>query len=568
MDCKRRQFWLHLFFILFAALIVLTMSMAAEQSDLVMRNGRIVTVDAGFSQAEAVAVRNGRIVFVGSNQDVAAWIGPATRVIDLNGRTVLPGLIDAHAHLYDLGKELSELRVTSTSSFSEIVERVARRVNVSRPGEWIVGGRWDQNDWVEKEFPVHESLSRVSPQNPVFLKRVDGNAAMVNRRALQIAGIDRNTPDPAGGRIIRDKQGEATGVLVNRAMVQVLSLIPAEADDQIEKKLLVAASDCLQKGLTGVHDAGVGPALIAIYKKLIDSDRLPIRIYAMLGDERDPEPSGDIRLYLCRNKVLDYRNRGLLSVRSVKLFFDGALGSRGAAFFEPYLDDPANSGLLRISPETIYRITRAALQEGMGVNTHCIGIRGNRLCLAAYEKALGEVPVQDHRLRIEHAQIVQREDVAVFKRLGVIPAMQPIHCTSDMSFVDKRIGAKRSEGAYAWRWFRQAGLVIPCGSDFPVETNDPLQGIYAAVTRQDESGLPVGGWHAEQRLSREEAIRGYTIWAAQAAFQEKQLGSIETGKRADFVVFDKDLLHIQPSEILTAKVDYTILEGKIVYQRK
>jgi hypothetical protein len=292
-----------------------------------------------------------------------------------------------------------------------------------------------------------------------------------------------------------------------------------------------------------------------------------MRVYAMLGEEKDLPMDMDLAAYFKKHRIQEYGHH-MLAVRSIKLYFDGALGSRGAAFFKPYEDDPENTGLLRITPEYIYEISKAALEADMGVNTHCIGIRGNRLCLEAYEKALQENPKPDHRFRIEHAQIIEGQDVEKFVSLGIIPAMQPTHCTSDMYFVEDRVGAERAKGAYAWRWFIDAGLVIPCGSDFPVESNNPLLGIYAAVTRQDPKGWPEGGWFPEQRMTIEEAIKGFTIWAAYSSFQENVLGSIEVGKYADLTVLDKDILKIDPKEILTAKTVYTIVGGQIRYRAK
>lgn len=534
-------------------------------ADLVLRGGKVVTVDEDFSIREAVAVRGDKIVFVGSNEDIEKYILPSTTVIDLKGQLVLPGLIDAHAHLHSLGEELTSLNVTGSTSYQEIIDSVALKVQATKPGEWIVGGRWDQNDWEDKAFPVHDPLSEVSPDNPVYLTRIDGNAAFANQKALELAGITKDTPDPVGGVIIRKDNGDPTGVLINRAMNLVSDNIPPDSEEQFKQKFLKAVRDCLSVGLTCVHEAGIGPQHIALYKNLIDNGKLNMRVYAMLGEEKDLPLDMDLAAYFKKHRIEQY-GRHLLSVRSIKLFFDGALGSRGAAFFEPYEDDPDNTGLLRITPEYISAISKAALEANMGVNTHCIGIRGNRLCLEAYEKALQENPKRDHRFRIEHAQIVEKQDIEKFASLGIIPSMQPTHCTSDMYFVEDRVGAGRAEGAYAWRWFIDAGLVIPCGSDFPVESNNPLLGIYAAVTRQDPTGWPESGWHPEQRMTIEEAIKGFTIWAAYAAFQEDVLGSIEAGKYADFTVLDKDILDIDPKEILTAKAVYTIVGGKIRYR--
>lgn len=535
-------------------------------ADLVLRGGKVVTVDENFSIQEAVAVRGDRIIYVGSRQKAKAYIGPKTKVLDLNGKLILPGLIDAHAHIYNLGQELTRLNVTGSKSYQEIIEKVTDKVKMAQPGEWIVGGRWDQNDWEDKDFPVHDPLSAVSPENPVYLKRIDGNSAFANAKALELAGINKETPDPFGGVIHRKKNGEPSGVLINRAMNRVEAQIPKDTEELYRERILKALESCLSVGLTGVHEAGISPEEITIYKGLIDENLLELRVFAMLGEQENPVVDGDLAAYFRENRIEQYGNH-FLSVKSAKLFFDGALGSRGAAFFEPYADDLENNGLLRITPEYVYRVAKAALETDMGVNTHCIGIRGNRLCLEAYERALLENPKEDHRFRIEHAQIVQPQDVQKFADLGVLPAMQPIHCTSDMYFVEDRIGSIRAKGAYAWRDFLDAGLIIPCGSDFPVESNNPLYGIFAAVTRQDVLGWPEEGWFPEQIMTIEEVIKGYTIWAAYGAFNEDILGSIEVGKLADFTVLDKDILEIEPKEILETKVIYTIVGGQIMFEK-
>lgn len=529
-------------------------------ADLVLRGGKIATVDKDFSIKEAVAVRGDKIVFVGSNKEVASYIGSKTEVIELDGKLVLPGLIDAHAHLASYGAALENLDLTGTTSYQQIVDIVATKVKTVNPGEWIQGRGWDQNDWDVKEFPTHDDLSRVSPDNPVFLTRVCGHAVIVNEKAMEIAGLSASSQEPPGGKIFRKANGEPTGVLIDEAEYSVKSKIPKMSGRKLKEIIENASKSCLSVGLTGMHDAWIPVSQIKVYKELIDEGRLGIRIYAMLAD---PD-TGEITGYLQRHKIENYGNN-FLKIRSVKLFTDGALGSRGAAFFEPYEDDPENTGLLMTTSEHIYEVAKAALAVGMGVNTHCIGIRGNHMCLAAYEKALKENPKKDHRFRIEHAQIVRDEEIKKFASLNIIPSMQPIHCTSDMPFVEDRIGRKRAEGAYAWRSFIDAGLIIPCGSDFPVESNNPMLGIYAAITRQDTKGLPEGGWFPEQRMTIEEAIKGFTIWAAYAAFQEDILGSVEVDKLADFTILDKDILEIEPREIITAKPVYTIVGGKIRY---
>ncbi len=554
-----------MFILLLSVCFIYSACQQTPTADLVLLGGKIVTVDGDFSIKEAVAAAGDKIIFVGSNDEVQPFIGSNTQVIHLNGALVLPGLIDAHAHLHSLGAQLSTLNITGSENFSQVVQKVAERVKTAEPGEWILGGRWNHTEWPGKQFPHHAALSKVSPDNPVYLRRVDGNSAFVNQKAMEIAGITDDTPDPFGGVIHRDTNGKPSGVLINRAMNLVNQHIPPDTDEQVEAKFKMAVENCLAVGLTGIHEAGVGSRELDMYKRLIDNDELDLRLYAMLGEQEKPVLTGDLVEYFRKHRIENYGDH-FLSVRSIKLFFDGALGSRGAAFFEPYADDVANTGLLRITPEYITKVTKAALQVGMGVCTHCIGIRGNRLCLDAYEEALKAFPTEDHRLRIEHAQIVRQEDVAKFAELGVIPAMQPTHCTSDMSFVPDRVGQARSEGAYAWQWFREAGLVIPMGSDFPVESTNPLYGIYSAVTRQNHDGWPEGGWFPQHRLSIEEAIKGFTIWAAYGAFQEDVLGSIERGKLADFTVLDKDIMTIEPIEFLDTKVLYTIVGGRVRYQ--
>jgi predicted amidohydrolase YtcJ len=541
-----------------------------EPAELVLRGGKIATVDEDFSLQEAVAVHEGAIVYVGDNAGVEEYIGPKTKVIELKGALALPGLVDAHGHMHSLGAELANLDISGAKDYRGIVELVAQRVYQSKPGEWIIGGRWNHEEWEVKEFPIHDLLSAVSLDNPVYLRRVDGNSAFVNAKALELAGYTADTPDPEGGKIIRKENGAPTGVLVNRAMNPVLELIPPLTDEEQKRQFIMAMESCVAVGLTGMHEAGVGPRELALYKKMIDSGELKMRLNAMLGEQERPQYADDFDMaaYFKKHRVINYGGNEMLTVRSIKLFFDGALGSRGAAFYEDYADAPGELGLLRIPPEYITRVAKAALEADMLVATHCIGIRGNRLCIDAYEKALLENPKEDHRFRVEHAQIVRDEDIAKFAKLGIVPSMQPTHCTSDMSFVAKRVGDERAAGAYAWRKFMDTGLVIPCGSDFPVESNNPMLGIYAAITRQDAKGQPKGGWFSKQRMTREEAIRGFTNWAAYASFQENVLGSIEVGKLADFTVLDKDILEVQPQEILTAKALYTIVGGDIVYQAK
>jgi predicted amidohydrolase YtcJ len=546
-------------------LLLLSGCGTAEEAELVIRNGKVITVDELFSVEEAVAVLDGKILFTGPNSDIEKYIGPGTHLIDAGGLTVLPGLIDSHAHLVSLGDELYNLNISDCNSFDEIVEKVAERVAVTEPGEWITGGRWDHTEWPSGEFPVHDRLSAVSPDNPVYLKRVDGNSAFVNKKAMELAGINEDTGDPPGGKILRKANGEPTGILINQAMNMVKELAGNDNEELFREKLALAMEKCVKSGLTSVHEAGVGKREIDIMKRMADNGELTLRINAMLGEQEKPVfEADDLEEFFRSTKIDSYAN-DYLCVNRIKLFFDGALGSRGAAFFEDYTDDPGNRGLLRISPEYISEVTRAALASGMSVATHCIGIRGNSLCLDAYEEALADFDNPDHRLRIEHAQVVREEDIERFARSGIIPAMQATHCTSDKNMIVDRIGEERSEFAYAWRSFIDAGLPVPGGSDFPVESENPFMGIYAAITRRLPGEDASAGWHMEQCMTREEAIRSYTSWAAWSGFQEAVMGSIEPGKRADFTIIDRDILTCDPDLIPGTKVVYTIIGGEMKY---
>jgi predicted amidohydrolase YtcJ len=535
----------------------------SQPADLVLRGGKIATVDSVFSFAEAVAISGDRIVRVGKTADMKHFIGPQTQIIELGGKLVVPGLIDAHAHLPGYAGALAELDLRGTTGFSRIVEMVAERAKKTSPGEWILGRSWDQNDWENKEMPSHDLLSKAVPDNPVWLVRVDGHAGIANKKALEICGITSKTPNPSGGEILRGKGGALTGVFVDNAMHLVYSHIPDTTPERERENLAAAIKNCLAAGLTGIHDAGVSPGTVENYKYLIDHNQMGFRIYAMLSDPGVDDLAG----FMKKNMLQDYENSHFLTVRSIKLFMDGALGSRGAALLEPYSDRPGYSGLLTTSFERVEKVAEAAMNNGFQVCTHAIGDRGNRLAIDAYEQAFRAHKVPDHRFRIEHAQVVSPQDIPRFAALGVIPSMQPTHATSDMYWAQDRLGPERVKGAYAWQKFLKTGAIIPCGSDFPVEEINPMLGIYAAITRQDVKGWPEGGWFPEERMTREQALRGFTIWAAYAAFQEKLLGSIEAGKFADMVVLSKDILTVDPKEILTTVPEYTIVGGKVRYQK-
>ena len=533
-------------------------------ADMVLRGGKIATVDDSFSFAQALAVAGDKFVFVGADQDVEPFIGPNTQVIELSGNLVVPGLIDAHGHLMMYGTSLASLDCRGTTTYQQIVEMVSAKARQLKPDQWILGNNWDQNDWDVKDLPNHQALTQAAPENPVWLVRIDGHAALANIKALEIAGVTAATQSPAGGEILLDSDGQPTGVFIDNAMDLVKSHVPQPTPGEAQKHLENAAQGCLAVGLTGMHDAGISLQDLANYKALIDAGRLGIRINAMLSD---PGPDTNLAQFMPQNRIESYGSH-FLTVKCMKLLIDGALGSRGAYLFEPYSDRSDTSGLLTVPYERCLEMSKYALQNDFQMSIHAIGDRANHLVLNAYEEALKEHPKDNHRFRVEHAQIMTEADIARYKPLGVLPSMQPTHATSDMYWIEDRIGPERIKFSYAWRSFLDSGVIIPCGSDFPVEKNNPMLGFYAAITRQDPTGYPAGGWLPQQKMTRQEALKGFTIWAATAAFQEDLLGSIEVGKLADLVVLSKDVLTVEPKEILTTEPLYTIVAGKIAYQKQ
>jgi predicted amidohydrolase YtcJ len=517
------------------------------------------TVVAGADQA----ARPGWAVYVGSG--LVRTIGPAAemrarhpraRIVETNG-TILPGLTDAHAHLYGLGVALDNVDLVDTKSFDEVVERAAQRSRtIDSSSEWIMGRGWDQNDWAVKEFPTAAALDRAIPHIPVWLVRVDGHAAIANTATMRAARISRATPDPPGGRIVRDEKGEPTGVFIDTAMDLVEAAQPPVTFEQRKRRVAAAAHRIAENGLTEIHDAGIDSETIRAVQELIAENRFPIRVYAMLGDNEQL-----LRDWFARGPLTSDR----LTIRSVKLYADGALGSRGAALLAPYSDDPGNSGLMIGTPEHMTDVSRRARSAGFQVNTHAIGDRGVRNVLDAYEKA--GVTASD-RFRVEHYQVAAPEDFARLARSGVIASMQPTHGTSDMYWAEARLGPERVKGAYAWRTVLSAGGRLALGSDFPVEAVNPWFGIYAAVSRQDQKGWPDGGWYPAQALTLREAIRGFTLDAAFAAFEEKTRGTIEVGKLADFTVVEGNPFEMPAADLYKVRTTYTIVGGEIVYEPK
>ncbi|MBU0639832.1 MAG: amidohydrolase [Planctomycetes bacterium] len=530
-------------------------------ADTVYVNGNVYTLDAARPRAEALGVAGDRIVAVGSDADARRLAQPGTKVVDLNGRTVLPGLIDAHCHVESLGSfGLGHIDLSQTTSFDDVVATVAERVQQAQKGEWILGGRWDHESWPDRQLPTHHKLSAVSPDNPVWVTRVDGHAGLANAAAMRLAGLTAETPSPAGGEIIKDESGALTGVFIDNAEDLIAGHIDSTMADTAAL-LLKAQEMCLAVGLTGVHDAGISPAEVAVYRELAESGRLKLRVYAMVGG---------------RYAHAYFREHGLsigarLTVRSAKLFADGALGSRGAWLSEPYSDRPSDStgkpytGLVVMKPEFIRQVAEDGLRQGYQVCTHAIGDRGNHETLNAYAVALSRRPTENHRYRIEHAQILALDDIPRFAKLGVIPSMQPTHATSDMRWAEARVGPRRIAGAYAWAKLRRTGVPIPGGSDFPVESHNPFYGLYAAITRQDHNGSPAGGWLPGERMTRTEALRSFTLDAAYAAFEEDLKGSLQVGKLADFVVIDRDVMTCAPREIIQTRVLRTVIGGETVY---
>ena len=553
----------------FAAAMLAPAALEAQgAADLVLTNGRIYTVDNARPEASALAVRAGRIQFVGSDAEARVLAGPSTLVIDLHGATVVPGIVDAHAHLLGLGNTLQRVNLVGSSSYDQVIDRVKAWAKDVKPGVWIQGRGWDQNLWPAKQFPTHEALSRAFPNNPVVLTRIDGHALVANAKAMELSHVTATTADPSGGRIVRLSSGAPSGVFVDNAKSLIERTIPAATRADNRKAILAAVAEANRWGLTGIHDAGEDAETIGIYEELAKEGSYNLRNYVMLSDPGEPNSPAALENPYIQRGPQSALYDGHLWIRAIKLYADGALGSRGAALLAPYSDEPSNSGLLVSTPEHIEAWAEAALRRGFQVNVHAIGDRGNRIVLDSFDSALKKIPKANHRFRIEHAQVLSLEDIPRFARLGVIPSMQATHQTSDMGWAESRVGPQRIRGAYAWRSLLNTGVIVPNGTDFPVEQVNPLLTFHAAVTRQDPSNQPVGGWHPEQKMTREEALQSITIWPAYAGFQESVMGSLSPGKYADFVILDRDIMRVPDTEILGTRVVSTWIGGKRVYEAK
>ena len=534
---------------------------AQRPADLIVTNARIYTVDDTRPVVAAMAVRDGKVLFTGSAREAMALRGPSSRVVDLGGSVVIPGMVDAHAHLLGLGQSLRNVNLVGAKSYDEVIARVAKAAKGLPYGQWLLGRGWDQNQWGDTRFPTHEALSRALPNNPVWLTRVDGHAGLANAAAMRAAGVNSASVDPSGGRIERTTTREPTGLFIDNAKSLVERSIPAPTREDTRQAIAAAITESQRWGLVGLHDAGESRATIDLMEEMAKAGQIPFRLYVMVSDD-----SAAITHYLARGPQSGlYDNH--LWIRAFKLYADGALGSRGAALLEPYSDDPNNRGLLLSAPAHIQDVASRALRGGFQVNTHAIGDRGNRVVLDAYEAALKANPTADHRFRVEHAQILNHDDIPRFAELGVIPSMQAVHQTSDMYWAGSRLGLGRLLGAYAWRSLLNTGVVVPNGSDFPVEAVNPLLSFHSAVSRQDAENWPAAGWMPEQRMTRDEALKSMTIWPAYAAFQETTMGSLTPGKLADFVVLDRDIMTVSERDILGTNVLATYIGGQAVYKR-
>jgi len=548
---------------------------AVQPATLVLHHGRIATVDDAKPEAQALAARGDALVAVGTDAEIAPYIGPRTRVIDLQGRRAVPGFIDAHGHFTGVGDARIVLNLTRVKNWDEIVAMVKEAAGKARPGEWIRGRGWHQEKWdrppapAVEGFPTHESLSAASPNNPVVLEHASGHASFANAKAMELAGVTRATPSPAGGDILKDARGEPTGLfretadrLLDAAYARARQgMKPEEREAEVRRQIQLADEESVAKGITSFQDAGSSFETIDVFKKVAAEGKLGLRLWVMIRDSNER-----MTQRLAAYRLVDGYQKHL-TVRAIKHTLDGALGSRGAWLLEPYSDLPTSTGLETTPLATVEATARLAMQHGYQLCVHAIGDRANRETLNLFEAAFKANPEKkDVRWRVEHAQHLNPADIPRFGRLGVVASMQGIHCTSDAVFVPARLGAKRSEeGAYVWQKLMKSGAVIANGTDAPVEDVDPIANFYATVTRRLADGST---FYPDQRMSRPEALRSYTRNAAYAAFEEGEKGSLAVGKLADVTVLSKDIMTVPEDEIRSARVDFTIVGGQVLYERK
>jgi predicted amidohydrolase YtcJ len=517
----------------------------------------IHTLDPTQPIAEAIAVSRGQVLAVGSREEVLDEAGEGATVVELPGATIVPGLVDAHGHLASLGRALSVVSLEGTASVKEVLERLVKAPEGSYQGDWLVGRGWDQNDWPGAAFPTRAALDEKYPSKPVVLTRVDGHAVWANSEALRRAGVNAATRDPAGGRILRDASGEPTGVLVDNAIDLVASQLPPLTREQREDRLQRAIERCVSLGLTAVHDAGMSLADFSVLQQWDLAGGLPLRVYAMADGQGE-----DGVQFLERGA---FRGRHL-TMRAVKLVADGALGSRGAALLADYSDEPGHRGLLLLEPAALEEKARAFAAAGFQVAVHAIGDGANRVVIDLLAKLEKEHPGSRHR--VEHAQVLDLDDLTKLGKAGVLASMQPTHATSDMPWAEARLGAKRLAGAYAWKSVRAAGAVLAFGSDFPVESPDPLLGLHAARTREDARGKPSGGWRPAEKLDGHQALEAFTVGGAFASFSEGERGRLVPGRQADLSVFSADPVSDPPAALLKAKALLTVVAGEPVYRAR
>jgi predicted amidohydrolase YtcJ len=543
-----------------------------QQATLVLTNGKIVTVASSPVEAQALAVRDDRIVAVGGTAEIKRYIGPGTEVIDLKGQLAIPGFIESHGHFVGVGQAQLNLNLMGATSWQEIVGMVEQAVKKAKPGQWIYGRGWHQEKWTTKPdrnvegFPLHDSLSKVSPENPVLLVHASGHASFANAKAMELSGVTGKTPNPAGGDFLKDPEGNPTGLFRETAsrLIRAGTGEPrrtAEEDAARARRILeLASAEVVAKGITSFQDAGSSLADVDLMKRMIDEGRIDARLWVMLRADNDALASN-----LAKYRTVDYGN-GFLTVRAIKKSIDGALGSRGAWLLDPYTDKPGDVGRNTSTVEDISETARLAMQQGYQLCVHAIGDRANRETLNIFEAAFKANPdKKDVRWRIEHAQHLHPRDIPRFGQLGVIASMQGIHCTSDAPYVLTRLGPRRAEeGAYVWQKLMKSGAVITNGTDAPVEDVDPIASFYATVSRKLKDGSV---FYPDQRMTRLEALRSYTLNGAFAAFEERAKGSLEIGKYADIAVLSKDITTIPEDEIPTTQVSYTIVAGKVRYKR-
>ena len=546
--------------ILALAAVFTTVSAGLVTADTIIDNVRGYTLnqEGKLQQFQALAFDDaGKIIGIGKVADLASKL-PKARHVDGGGKTLLPGMIDAHGHVLSLGASQMQLGLRATANLAEAQQAIADYARRFPLNQWIIGGEWNQANWKLGRFPTAQEIDAVVKDRPVWLSRVDGHAGWANSKALQLAGITETTPDPAGGKIEKDAQGKPTGILVDAAMRLVDKVVPPASNAEQRAALDLALLELAKVGVTSVHDAGVSESADKLFREYADQGKLTTRLYGMVRGT-----DGFFDKVSQQGPLLTY-GRDFYSLRAVKLFADGALGSRGAALMAPYSDAPHTHGLLFKTADEMYAMIEKAASKGYQVNVHAIGDAGNRQILDGFARLPASASAS-LRHRIEHAQVVALDDIPRFKQLDILPSMQPTHATSDMNMAEDRVGAERIKGAYAWRSFLQQGSRIACGSDFPIESPNPFWGVHAAVTRQDMAGKPAQGWYANQAMTLEEALRCFTLDAAYAAHQENTLGTLEAGKWADFILIDQDMLNMPAADIYKIKVLQTWVAGKQVY---